>query len=155
MRILAVGLAVVLADQLAKWAVVHWLAPGVRVPVLPGLIYFTRVHNPGAAFGLFAYQQLFLTAGAVAVLAFAWWRRRDIGRLPRGMRFAVSLGLGGAVGNLIDRLFRGAVVDFIDILILPVFNVADMAIVAGVAVLAWFVLLGRDAPAPKEDARGA
>lgn len=155
MRMVAVGLAVVLVDQAAKWWAVYQLAPGIRHPVLPGLIYLTRVHNPGAAFGLFPYQQVFLSLGAIGVLLFAWWRRRDIQRLPKGMRLAVGLGLGGAAGNLIDRLWRGAVVDFIDLGVLPVFNVADIAIVASVAILSWFVLLGRDAAGPRESQGGA
>ncbi|HEY8418108.1 MAG TPA: signal peptidase II, partial [Limnochordales bacterium] len=136
--------------------VISRLAPGQSRPVLPGLLYLTRLHNPGAAFGLFAYQQELLAAGAVLVLLVAWWRRREIQRLPSGMRFGLALGLGGAVGNLIDRVGRGAVVDFIDILVLPVFNVADTAIVAGVVILIWYVLLGRDAAAnPQEGRRGA
>jgi len=148
-RMVAVGLAVVVVDQAAKWWVVHRLAPGIRNPVLPGLIYLTRVHNPGAAFGLFPYQHILLSLGALGVLFFAWWRRRDIQRLPAGMRFAIALGLGGATGNLIDRLLRSAVVDFIDLGILPVFNVADVAIVTGVALLSWFVLTGRDVAGPR------
>lgn len=151
---MAVGLAVVLLDQLAKGWVVRQLAPGEARAVMPGLLYITRVHNPGAAFGLFPYQQVFLIAGTVLVLLYAWWRRRDIRRLPRGMQLAIAAGLGGAAGNLMDRVFRGAVVDFIDILVLPVFNVADIAIVTGVAVLIGYVLLGRDAPGQPEGAGG-
>lgn len=150
-----VGLVVALLDQLTKWWVIRQLAPGESRPIVPGLLYLTRVHNPGAAFGLFAYHQLFLSAGAMAVLLVAWWRRRDIQRLPRGMQLAVAVGLGGAVGNLIDRLWRGAVVDFIDTLVIPVFNVADTAIVAGVAVLLLYILLGRDGLSPQEGQRGA
>ena len=150
------GLVVVVLDQLSKLWVISRLAPGESRPVLPGLLYLTRLHNPGAAFGLFAYHQELLAAGAALVLLVAWWRRRDIQRLPAGMRLGIGLGLGGAVGNLIDRVARGTVVDFIDVLVLPVFNVADIAIVAGAAILIWYVLFSRDAAAnPREDRRGA
>lgn len=144
MRFSLVGLAVVLVDQATKAWVSHSLTPGEARMILPGLLHMTYVYNPGAAFGLFPSQQLFLTVVAGAVLLYAWMKRHLISQQSFAMRLGITLGLSGAVGNTIDRIWRGAVLDFIDVHVLPVFNVADMAIVTGVAILIAVILFGPD-----------
>ncbi len=99
------------------------------------------MHNVGAAFGLFAnYRPLFIALG-VAVLLLAWYYRNWISSQSKYVRWGVALAVAGTVGNLIDRIRVGAVIDFIDITIFPIFNVADMSIVVGVALLFLEVLV--------------
>lgn len=149
-RLWPIGLLVVAADQGTKWWIGHALAVGETRMVLPTLLYFTHVYNPGAAFGLFPSQQWLFIGAAFAVLAYAWAERERIAQQPLLLRFGVVLGLAGAIGNVIDRILRGAVLDFIDIIIIPVFNVADMAITVGVVCIMWTLIVHR--PDTGEDA---
>lgn len=139
-RLLPIGLIVILADQATKWWVSGAIPPGQTRMVLPTLLHLTHVYNPGAAFGLFPSQQWLFISAAVAVLLYVWFQREHIRRQPVVMQLGIVLGLAGAVGNTIDRVWRGAVLDFIDVIILPIFNVADMAITAGVALMIWAVV---------------
>lgn len=138
-----VAAAVAAVDQLTKLWVTGRLAPGERLPLWPPWLDLTHVRNTGAAFGMFRSHNWWLAAVAAGVLLAAWLYRRQLARQPRPVQWAVGLGLGGAVGNLIDRVFRGAVIDFIDFKVWPVFNIADMAIVAGAAILLFYTV--RDA----------
>jgi len=143
--IAALATGVLVLDQLTKVAALGQLRPGVPVPVIAGFFDLTLVMNPGLAFGMLAavppgWRWLVgvLSAAALVVLAAV------AGRLLPGGGFPIRLGLGlvfgGAVGNLIDRVRFGAVVDFLDFHVRgwhwPAFNVADSAITVGVAILA-------------------
>ncbi len=149
---LLVTLAVVVSDQYTKRLIMAKFSLFERLPVLP---YFdlVRMHNTGAAFSFLAnasgWQNWFFTGVAMAVsVLILWWLFRQ----PAG-RVVVPLGLvlvlGGAIGNLIDRLEHGYVVDFLlfyyDRWSFPAFNVADSAITVGVAFLLFdgFFLEGR------------
>ncbi len=135
-----VAIVVLLLDQATKYWALNHLEIWESVPLLPGWLHLTLVQNPGAAFGLFAnWTWLFiLVTLAVVLLALLFYQR--ILALDWQFQFALALELGGAVGNLIDRIRFSHVVDFIDLLIWPVFNVADMAIVAGVVLLGYKIL---------------
>jgi len=152
-RWLALAGVLVVLDQLSKLAVLQWLAPGRVVEVTP-FFNFVLVYNPGAAFSFLAQapgwqRGLFI---AIALVASAWivfllrrhWRETLFS-------FALALILGGAVGNLIDRVVYGAVVDFLDFHAAgwhwPAFNVADSAITVGAVLLVWDGFFGRR-PAP-------
>lgn len=136
------GLAVLAADQASKWWILHRVdLPGLRQIVLLPVLNLTMVWNRGVTFGLLTgsgrWNALILSALAIAVVvALGIWLRRAESRLT-----AIALGAiaGGAVGNIADRLRFGAVVDFIDAHAGAwhwyVFNVADAAIVCGVAAL--------------------
>jgi len=146
-----VALAVLAVDQLSKAAVARYLTPLVPwnpIAALSPYISLTYVTNTGVAFGLFPqlaalypYINLAIVAGLLA-----FYRRLGVGHwlLP------VSLGLqlGGAVGNLADRLRLGYVVDFIDIKVWPVSNIADICIVSGVCILAYLLLKEQPKQAP-------
>jgi len=147
------ALAIAIGDQLVKRAVVARMAVGSPRDVIGDLVRFTRTSNTGAAFGLFRGRGvlfiLISAAASVAIIAFS----REIARLKRLEQIAFGLVLGGAVGNLIDRVRIGAVVDFIDIgigdLRWPAFNIADSAITIGVVLLAVNLLfLSRPGGAP-------
>ncbi|QIA26864.1 signal peptidase II [Thermaerobacter sp. PB12/4term] len=144
------ALLVLAADQATKAWVLARIAPWGTVPVLPGVVQWTYVQNRGAAFGLLQNQTLFFIVVAVVVIAaILYWLPRLPGRAGSA-RLALGLQLGGAVGNLIDRLRWGYVVDFVDLEFWPlhrwpVFNVADAAIVTGTALLVLWLLADRDA----------
>ena len=136
---------VLLADQFTKSLVLRNLSVGeMWNPISPlrSLVTVTHVTNTGAAFGLFREYGLFFAIVAVIVVVgiIAFYRCLP----PRQNLLTLSLGLqlGGALGNLLDRIRLGSVVDFIDFKIWPVFNLADTAIVAGVCMLAFVLLCG-------------
>jgi len=141
-----IALLVLGIDQLSKRLVSSHLSlgePWNPIARLGGLVSLTYVTNTGAAFGLFPDRSLFFIAIAViVVIAILIYHRH----LPDEALVRASLGLqlGGALGNLIDRLRYGYVIDFIDFKVWPVFNLADSAIVVGVAVLGYYLLRGRD-----------
>ncbi|HBT46877.1 MAG TPA: signal peptidase II [Peptococcaceae bacterium] len=130
-------LAVVAGDQLSKMVVRRTLAPYESVPVLDNIFHLTHVNNPGAAFGLLAHRTPFFIAVGIIVVglvlvAYSQFRTRGF-----YLQLALALQLGGALGNLMDRLRFGYVVDFLDFRIWPVFNLADVAIVGGTGLLVW------------------
>lgn len=131
---------VVIIDQLSKCLITTNFVEGESVRLLPYL-YLTYVKNVGAAFGLFAHWRwLFILLG-FAVLFATFYYRELIKRQSKFVRWGVTFALGGAVGNLIDRIRVGVVIDFIDLTVFPIFNFADMSIVAGVALLFLEVLI--------------
>jgi len=141
LRFLLIMLLVVISDQLTKLWIVENFALHDSVPVIPGFFNLVLVHNTGAAFGMLSdlpllwRQVFFVSVAAVAVTVLAIMQRRLGGQQPL---YAVSFGLisGGAVGNVIDRLRQGSVIDFLDFYIKdhhwPAFNVADSGITVGV-----------------------
>jgi signal peptidase II len=134
LRAAALGLLVVALDQSAKAAIEAHLLAGQHVDVL-GSLELTLAHNSGVAFGLASGGGIALVALTLAALGFVGVLfARDPGR--PWMWVAVGLLAGGALGNLIDRVRADAVTDFIDVLSWPPFNLADVAIVLGVVVLA-------------------
>ena len=149
------SLAVIGLDQATKFLVLRFFELYERVEVLP-VLDFTLLHNRGAAFSMLAgasgWQRWFFIALALAVsVALVTW----IWRAPRGdklLPFALSLVLGGAVGNLIDRLWLGQVVDFVLVhwrgWTYPAFNVADSAITVGAILLILDSFRQRRADAP-------
>ena len=128
---------VLAADQLTKAIVLDRLPPSEPLPVLPPVLYFTYIHNTGAAFGLFKGQQLLFIIVSLAVIAWMGWELAARAKPPLVMRWGCALVLGGAIGNLYDRIFFGYVIDFIDFQIWPVFNIADSAITSGAVIIAY------------------
>ena len=139
---MALGLFLLLLviDQAVKFFVEATMLPGESIPLIDGIFHITYVLNPGAAFGIFPHQSwFFILAGAAMIAAFFHyysWLQRQCGYFHYG---CVAL-LAGAVGNLIDRIRSGLVVDFFDFRIWPVFNIADVAIVLGVASMIYAIL---------------
>jgi signal peptidase II len=144
--VLLFGLALDLASKLA---VLHYLPLGAQIPIVPGFFNLVHVHNKGAAFGLLAtwsplFSRLFFigtTLLVLGVVTYLWWR------LPADSRRAAlgySLIITGALGNLLDRLRLGEVVDFLDVYWgtyhWPAFNVADSLVCLGAGILVWVIL---------------
>lgn len=140
---------VILADQAAKYLVRLNLRPGQSIDLGPWVAPFlqiTYVTNSGAAFGLFPNRGQFFVVIAVLVIAALVWYYIQFSDGHWFVQFALGLQLGGASGNLIDRLrFDGSVVDFIDLNFWPlhrwpIFNLADASIVVGVTLLTILML---------------
>ncbi len=145
---------VLLLDRLAKWAVASNIPLHESVVVIPGLFHLTHVQNTGAAFGLFADSSAQWKVGAlvsfsvvalVIVSALLWKNSHALSTTTIGL----SLILGGATGNLWDRMVSGHVVDFLDFYVgsyhWPAFNVADSAIVIGAILLVSEIVFAKSA----------
>jgi len=143
-RHLLIAIAVVVLDRVTKWAIVQTITLDDVINIIPGLFRLTHLENTGAAFSLFAdstspFKTMLLIAfslGALAVVSFLLWKERTIFNAGT---LALSLILGGAVGNLWDRMADGKVTDFLDFYVgihhWPPFNIADSAIVVGALLL--------------------
>jgi signal peptidase II len=139
---LALAALVIVLDQLTKQGAAHWLVYGQPVPIVPSL-NFTLLHNTGAAFSFLAgaagWQRWFFSALALGVSVYLVVLLRAPAPSSHAHRAGLSLVLGGALGNLIDRLCLGYVVDFIQVYYqtwyFPAFNVADSAITVGAGLL--------------------
>jgi signal peptidase II len=148
------SLLVIALDQVTKLAVIRALRPFDAIPVIPGFFNLVHVRNPGIAFGLLsqlgtAWSAFILSAVTTAaiILLILWFGRlRDD---DRRTAFGLSLIIGGAVGNLIDRVRLGEVVDFLDFYMgsfhWPAFNVADSAVTVGTIWLALSILFEKSA----------
>ncbi|HEY0189230.1 MAG TPA: signal peptidase II [Cellulomonas sp.] len=145
-RLVSIATLVLVVDQVSKAWALRTLDEGVRTPVLGDLLGIQLLFNPGAALGLATGTTWLLTLVAVAVVVVIFRVSRRLG--SRGWTVALGLLLGGAVGNLVDRVirepgvFRGHVVDFIAYGDLFVGNVADIAIVAAAGLLMLLSLRG-------------
>ena len=140
---MVVAVAIVIADQVTKWAIVEWIPLYDKVP-LNSFINLTHQKNTGAAFSFLAqaggWQRWFfvvLAAGVSAVIAVWLWRIRNDGQTV--LAAGLAMVLGGAIGNLIDRIVLGHVTDFIQVWFggwaFPSFNVADAGISVGAVLL--------------------
>lgn len=129
--------AVLLIDQLSKYLVHLKLVPGESVPIIKNVFHISLIHNTGCAFGLFRHQATILMALSILTIVMILVFYRQLVGSGRIMRVAVGLLIGGASGNLIDRLRFGYVVDFLDFQIWPVFNLADSAVTIGVVLILW------------------
>ena len=135
-----VALLVIIFDQLTKYYVVSNFYLGESVPVIENIFHWTYILNPGAAFGMFEGSRWFFVVIAIGVLVGIWYMKDEINEGGWMMQYGAALFGGGAIGNLIDRARSGLVIDFFDFRIWPVFNVADIAICVGVAMILWKVL---------------
>jgi signal peptidase II len=135
---------VVVADQVTKWLVQQAIPVYGAVTVVPGLLDLVHIHNAGVAFGVFndaahPYLTAFTTGLALAALAAIVYYARHIEPSERWARAGLSLIMGGAIGNLIDRVRLGHVIDFIDVYRgdwhFWAFNVADAAISCGAVLI--------------------
>ena len=157
---------VVLIDQLTKYLTKVYMSLGDSIPVLGNFFRLTYIENPGMAFGIEIGNKVVFTILSIgaAVIVFYYLFKLRHQHLP--LQIALSLILGGAIGNLIDRLLYGRVVDFFDVEFFdihiapfkilfiefpgfymnrwPVFNIADSAVSVGMAIVAYFVFFHKD-----------
>ncbi len=134
-------ISVIILDQLSKILTLKYLKPVRDIPIIDNIFHLTYVENRGAAFGLFQNQKMFFLITTIIVLGFIWFYAKN-NKLNKIMIWGLSLVAGGAIGNLIDRVRLGFVVDYFNVAIInfPVFNIADCAVVIGAALISIYIL---------------
>lgn len=133
---------IILADQTAKYIVANWVGFGKMKPVIENFFYITNCKNYGAAWGILQdYRYLFITATVFAMCFMIYLMIKVKSKL---FRYSVAFVMGGAIGNLIDRIKDGGVVDFLDFYFgryhYPTFNIADIFIVIGTIFLIYYLI---------------
>lgn len=154
---------VIILDQITKQIVSKTLELQDSISVIPGLFNICRVHNDGAAWGMLSGQRLLLVLLPIVVCVVLWFSRKEIAKGGLLEKWFVGLFLGGMFGNLIDRLVRGYVVDFLDFYWaeshFPAFNVADSAICISVFLYLLSMLIpsksGRETSKDKTSTEGS
>lgn len=143
--IAAVAIGVLWLDQYTKRLVVRSFLPGESRYVIPHFLKWTYERNFHGAFGLFGSNAVLLIGMAIVVLVLFWFSFRESAARSRLVRIAFGMIVGGAIGNIVDRLHYGYVIDFVDFYrIWPnIFNVADSCITVGVALLLLSSLVSR------------
>ena len=148
---IAIVLILVAIDRYSKYVITQNIAYGDRIPVIGDFFYLTNHDNYGAAWGIFQNGRFFFI-GMTAIVSIAIIVIM-VKSHSKFLRLALSVILGGAFGNLIDRIYKGGVTDFLDFYIgsyhFPTFNAADMCVVAGTILLAVYMLFIYKAPEKK------
>jgi len=160
LRYFVLSFFVVVLDQATKWLTKKYMMLSESRQVLGDFLRYTYIENPGMAFGIQIGNRtlftIFSVAASIVIFAYLLKTRGD----RKVVKWSLSLVLGGAIGNLIDRVFRGSVVDFIDVgigeLRWPVFNVADSAVTVGMIILLVVILFEKhpeEETAPLKESR--
>lgn len=150
--------ASVILDQITKLLVTGNMALYESVPVIPHVFSFTYIHNYGAAWGIFSEHRwifIVITGIAIIVLPIFLYRYRKLHFL---FGLSLSLIIGGAIGNMIDRVFRGFVIDFLEFTFIdfPVFNIADICVTVGtVLMFIYIAFIDKTLFADKKEAQTA
>ena len=140
MRVLFVSAILVLADQISKTIVVKTMSLYESIPVIQNFFHFTYITNDGMAFGInFPFGYYIFTSVSVLLTLFLFWYLWSVRTLSIVIRLGISFIIAGAIGNLIDRIFLGAVIDFLDFMIgnfhWYVFNLADSYVTVGMVLV--------------------
>ena len=153
-----ITVGVVVLDQFTKWLAVEYLIPIGTVPIIKDALHLTYVENPGAAFGMMQNSRwIFLLVSTVAIIAIIIYLIKFATKNKLAL-LSLAFILGGGIGNMIDRVALGYVVDFIDFRLInfAVFNVADSFVCVGAALLIIYVLFieGKENKRPDGDENG-
>ena len=140
MKVLFVSAILVLADQISKTIVVKTMSLYESIPVIQNFFHFTYITNDGMAFGInFPFGYYIFTSVSVLLTLFLFWYLWSVRTHSIVIRLGISFIIAGAIGNLIDRIFLGAVIDFLDFMIgnfhWYVFNLADSYVTVGMALV--------------------
>lgn len=139
----AIIISIFLIDQLTKFLTINYLKDIGEVAIIRNILHFTYVENRGAAFGILKDQKLFFIISTIIIIALILYYLYKNKNTYKLMGVGLSLIVGGAIGNLVDRIRFGFVIDFIDFRVWPVFNIADSAIVIG-QILVIFIIIKYD-----------
>lgn len=135
-----------IVDRATKLFILSNLKLGESIAVWPGVFHLTRVHNTGAAFGMFrGYGSFLIVFSVICVLALLYFLMRETLANSPLKKIASLLIISGALGNMIDRIYYGFVIDFLDFRVWPVFNLADMVISIGVVLVIWTIFTEKKA----------
>lgn len=144
---LIIGLFILIIDQLIKIIIDQTFYIGKIISIIPNFFYVTKVYNTGAAWSMFEGYRFILIGISLIALAFLVFYEKEFKNNFRNI-IAFSLIYGGLLGNLVDRLIYGYVIDYFKILLgsydFPIFNLADMAIVSGFILLIYAIIRGED-----------
>ena len=141
--ILVIVTSIIFLDQLSKFLVVRFLQLNTPVSLIKNILDITLVHNRGAAFGILKNQLFLFIAISFFTIIFIFLHLKNK-KNSFLLKVCLSLILAGAVGNLIDRLRFGYVIDFLDFHVWPVFNLADSALTIGSLLLSWELLFNKN-----------
>ena len=139
----------VFLDQATKLVIQCWLVPHQTVSVIPGFFNLTHVYNPGGAFGIFSgfsplFRKIFFLAAGIFAAAFILYLYSKTPWQKKWVLASFGMIIAGAIGNVIDRLRYGMVVDFLDVYIgkyhWPAFNVADSMICVGIGIIMIYII---------------
>ena len=133
--IFSAAFLVILIDQISKFIIRNSMHLSQSIPVVKNIFHITYIQNLGAGFGILQQQTLFLILVSAIVVSVILFYSKRIGKKDRLLQIIAGIVLGGTVGNLIDRIIYGYVIDFLDFRIWPVFNIADSAVTIGVILL--------------------
>ncbi|MFA6357682.1 MAG: signal peptidase II [Candidatus Omnitrophota bacterium] len=136
--------SVIFLDQASKFLAIKFLQLNTPVVFIKNFLNFTLVHNRGAAFGFFQNQVFLFIIVSFLAIALIFYNLKDK-KNSTFFKLSLSLILGGAIGNLIDRLRFGFVIDFLDLRVWPVFNLADSAITIAAVLLTWELFFKKNA----------
>ncbi len=136
-----ISILILLLDQLTKYVIMNNLQPGQSIPVITNIFHITYIKNTGAAFGILGNYTFLLIIASIVILVLFFLFVKTYSFDNLWFKAASAFIIGGAAGNLIDRVRLGFVIDFLDFRIWPVFNIADMAIVTGGIILIIFYLI--------------
>lgn len=147
---------IVALDQVIKWVVSHGMELYESVPVIHNFFHITYLHNYGAAFSLLQGKRwLFLIMTVIVVIAIAVGLFLLRGKISKFYNVSMGLFLGGALGNFIDRLVHGYVIDYLEFIFgsysFPVFNLADMGVVIGATLTVFYLLFLEERMKKKKD----
>ena len=135
---------IIVLDKLIKYLIVNNMFLGESIHVIPHLLHLTYILNPGAAFGILENQRFFFILIAVILIFAIVYFYSKIIKLNKLFQLGIAMLFSGAIGNMIDRIFIGKVVDYIDFRIWPIFNLADIAIVCGCIIIIYELLFITD-----------
>ncbi|WP_298704101.1 signal peptidase II [uncultured Veillonella sp.] len=134
-----IGCLWLILDQFTKIYVQQSMHLGESIAIIPNVFHFTYILNKGAAFGILEDQRVFFLTIVIILLGVLFYLRQYIMNGSRALKLGTALLVSGALGNGWDRFHLGAVVDFFDFRIWPIFNIADIGICLGVAALIYHV----------------
>lgn len=133
------ALIVLILDQASKYVVSHYMQVGQSIPIIPNVFELTSLRNTGAAWSILEGKMIFFYIVSIVVLAIVIYYMQKIGRFRPLLGTSLGLIIGGTLGNFLDRLIHGKVVDFIHVYIgsysYPIFNLADSALCIGAILL--------------------
>ena len=137
-------IGIILFDQIVKRIVSLNMKAGETIPIIQNAFHITYILNPGAAFGILENERVFFIIAGFLVLALGVYLLPKLKKQEKLIRFGSIFLLAGAVGNLIDRIRNGLVIDFIDFRVWPVFNIADIAICSGTFFIIYSVIKSKE-----------
>ncbi|SRR6056297_641133 len=135
-----IGLVLIVIDQSIKYIVQNNMFLGQPYPVIEDFLYLNYIKNTGIAFGLFKNNNLFMIIIISIILLILLYFYKQEKNKVFSLKISVTLLVSGAIGNLIDRLFYGFIIDYIDFIFWPAFNLADALIVIGSILLGIYII---------------